>query len=77
MSEPTSDEDLSEAIRDLVKRGELDEGAPAFGAALQAMHGGYNSLSRMQRALYDRVIAPALQRRAERLSSATEGKSEK
>jgi hypothetical protein len=49
MSEPTSDEGLSDAIRDLIKRGELDEGAPAYGVALQAIHGGYGSLTRMQR----------------------------
>jgi hypothetical protein len=79
MSEPTSDEDLSEAIRDLVKRGELDEGSPAYGAALKAIHGGYSSLTRMQRALYDKTIVPALQRRAEGLPSdpAKGGRSEK
>jgi hypothetical protein len=57
------DRGLSEAIQDLIKRGELDEGAPAYGVALQAIHQGYDSLTRMQKVLYDRVVVPALKRR--------------
>ena len=57
MNEPSPDANVSDAIRDLVRRGEIDEGAPAFNAALQVMHAGYGSLTRMQRKLYDRAIA--------------------
>jgi hypothetical protein len=64
------DKELLEAIQDLIKRGELDEGAPAYGTALQVIHGGYASLTRMQRALYDRVVTPALERRSRDLASA-------
>lgn len=64
------DKELLEAIQDLIKRGELDEGAPAYGTALQVIHGGYQSLTRMQRTLYDRVVTPALERRSRDLASA-------
>ena len=67
---PSFDKELLEAIQDLIKRGELDEGAPAYGTALQVIHGGYDSLTRMQRALYDRVVTPALQRRSRDLAAA-------
>jgi hypothetical protein len=62
-----------ELLEDLIKRGELDEGAPAYGTALQVLHGGYDSLTRMQRALYDKVVAPALERRSRELTSAHAG----
>ena len=63
------DKELLEAIQDLIRRGELDEGAPAYGTALQVIHGGYESLTRMQRSLYDRVVTPALERRSRDLAS--------
>ena len=57
MTEPVSDKDLSDAIRDLVKRGELDEGAPAYGVALKAIHGGYNSLTRESDPAGGRIVS--------------------
>jgi hypothetical protein len=57
------DQKLDEAIEDLLKRGDLDRGAPAYGVALKVIHTGYESLTRMQKALYNAVVVPALQKR--------------
>jgi hypothetical protein len=57
------DKPLAEAIEALLKYGDLDKGAPAYGVALKAIHNGYPSLTRMEKALYDRVVVPALERR--------------
>jgi len=57
------DQPLAEAIERLLKHGDLDKGAPAYGVALKAIHNGYPSLTRMEKALYDRVVVPALERR--------------
>jgi hypothetical protein len=57
------DKPLAEAIETLLKYGDLDKGAPAYGVALKAIHNGYPSLTRMEKALYDRVVVPALERR--------------
>jgi len=54
------DLDLDEAIEALVGRGDLDKGAPAYGVALAAIANGYDRLTRAQKGLFDRVIAPAL-----------------
>lgn len=58
------DQQLSDAIETLLKHGDLDKGAPAYGVALKAIHNGYPSLTRMEKALYDRVVVPALERRS-------------
>ena len=41
-------------------RGRLDRGAPAYGVALAAIDLGYERLTRAQRNLYDRVVAPSI-----------------
>jgi hypothetical protein len=58
------DQQLHDAIETLLEHGDLDKGAPAYGVALKAIHLGYPSLTRMEKALYDRVIVPALERRS-------------
>jgi hypothetical protein len=54
------DPHLDEAIEALVEQGDLDKGAPAYGVALAAIANGYDRLTRAQKGLFDRVIAPAL-----------------
>ncbi len=60
MDIPSTDRDLSKQVATLVERGHLDPGAPAYGVALAAIDLGYDRLTRAQRGLYDRVVAPAL-----------------
>lgn len=60
MPDTKYDSNLPEAIEALVERGLLDKGAPAYGVALVAIARGYDGLTRAQRGLFDRVIAPAL-----------------
>lgn len=67
MSVNDYDEELYEAIEDLVEEGELETGTPAYGIARQVIHQGYNSLTPKQRTLYDAVVIPALKRRGEEL----------
>jgi hypothetical protein len=54
------DQNLAAKVAALVERGQLDMGDPAYGVALAAIDLGYGRLTRAQRGLYDRVIAPAL-----------------
>lgn len=54
------DQELSESVSALVRLGLLDRGDPAYGVALAAIDLGYDRLTRAQKRLYDRVIAPAL-----------------
>jgi hypothetical protein len=58
--DPKYDPHLNEAIEALVKQGDLDKGAPAYGVALAAIAVGYDRLTRAQKGLFDRVITPAL-----------------
>jgi hypothetical protein len=58
--DPKYDPHLNEAIEALVEQGHLDKGAPAYGVALAAIANGYDRLTRAQKGLFDRVIAPAL-----------------
>jgi hypothetical protein len=58
------DQQLNDAIETLLRHGDLDKGAPAYGVALKAIHLGYSSLTRMEKGLYDRVVVPALERRS-------------
>ncbi len=60
MNISSSDRDLADKIAALVDRGELDPGDPAYGVALAAVDLGYDRLTRAQKGLYDRVVAPAL-----------------
>jgi hypothetical protein len=55
-----SDRELAAGVAALVERGVLDPGDPAYGVALAAIDLGYERLTRAQRGLYDRVVAPAL-----------------
>jgi hypothetical protein len=55
-----SDRELAAGVAALVERGVLDPRDPAYGVALAAIDLGYERLTRAQRGLYDRVIAPAL-----------------
>ena len=66
MSVNDYDEELHMAVEELVDSGELEEGSPAYGVAQQVIHTGYESLSPKQRALYDAVVAPALERLGEK-----------
>jgi hypothetical protein len=68
MSVSDYDEELYEDIQDLLERGDLDKGAPAYGVAQQVIHRGYDSLTRMQRGLYDAVVVPALKKRGDELA---------
>lgn len=61
------DSELFEAIEDLVAEGDIEVGTPAYGIAQQVVDLGYDSLSPKQRALYDAVVIPALERRGEEL----------
>jgi hypothetical protein len=56
------DQQLNDAIETLLRHGDLDKGAPAYGVALKAIHLGYST--RMEKGLYDRVVVPALERRS-------------
>jgi len=56
----SSDRELAAKIAALVERGDIDPGDPAYGVALAAIDLGYARLTRAQRGLYDRVVAPAL-----------------
>jgi hypothetical protein len=67
MSVNDYDEDLYEAIRDLVDEELLKEGTPPYGVAQQVIHQGYNSLTPKQRTLYDAVVIPLLIERGKEL----------
>jgi hypothetical protein len=60
------DKNLVAAVEDLLRRGDLDKGAPAYSVAQKIAYTGYDSLTRMQTVLYDLVIVPALKTRSER-----------
>ena len=70
MMDSDFDQQLNDAIETLLRYGDLDKGAPAYGVALKAIHLGYSSLTRMERGLYDRVVVPALERRSAAPASA-------
>lgn len=60
MSKPLPDRELAAKIATLVERGRIDQGAPAYGVALAAIDLGYDRLTRAQKRLYDREVAPAI-----------------
>lgn len=51
---------LSARVKELVAQGVLHPFDPAYGVALAAINLGYQRLTRAQRGLFDRVLAPAL-----------------
>jgi len=59
-----ADHDLLWAIERLLEDGEVESGTPAYGAAWKAAHEGYAALTSSERAIFDRVVSPALLRRA-------------
>jgi hypothetical protein len=60
LAQSLPDQELAEKVAALVQRGHLDRGDPAYGVALAAIDLGYERLTRAQKRLYDRVVAPAL-----------------
>jgi hypothetical protein len=56
-------DDLSWAIESLLEDGEVESGTPAYGVAWKACHEGYGALNSSERAIFDRIVSPALQRR--------------
>jgi hypothetical protein len=63
MSANDYDVELYEAIKDLTDEGHLVEGTPAHGIAQQVIHMGYDTLTPKQRAVYDAIVVPALEKR--------------
>jgi hypothetical protein len=61
-----SDEEQRVALADLLARGGLDPGAPAYSVAQKVIFSGYASLTRAQKGLYEAVIAPALAQEPQR-----------
>ncbi|GAA3934449.1 hypothetical protein GO495_29935 [Chitinophaga oryziterrae] len=57
------DFELHVAIQDLIDEGLIDDKMDAAGVARQVIHSGYGSLSLKQKALYDAVIIPKLEKR--------------
>jgi hypothetical protein len=60
LAQTLPDQELAEKVSALVQRGHLDRGDPAYGVALAAIDLGYERLTRAQKRLYDRLVAPAL-----------------
>jgi hypothetical protein len=54
------DSELRQALADLIARGDLDPGAPAYTVVQKVIFSGYASLTRAQKVLYEAVITPAL-----------------
>jgi len=57
-----ANKELSKAIERLCETGELDPWSPAYGVALYAIQNGYRGLTSAQRGVYDRELAPVLER---------------
>jgi hypothetical protein len=56
------DFDLHNAIQHLIAEGLLEENSDPHRAARIVIHDGYESLTPVQRMLYDAVVAPALEK---------------
>jgi hypothetical protein len=69
VSDYDTDAELRAAIADLLKRGGLDPGVPAYGVAQKVIFSGYASLTPAQKRLYEAVIVPILSRRPEQQKS--------
>jgi hypothetical protein len=61
------DFDLHNAIQDLIAEGLLEENSDPHRVARIVIHNGYDSLTPIQRMLYDGVVAPALRKRCEEI----------
>ena len=62
-NDPT-DYELHDKIEDLVAKGLLGRGTPAYRIAQQVIHRGYESLSDQERTIYDSIVVPTLEIRA-------------
>lgn len=69
MSVNDFDEELHDAIADLVAQGEIEANSAAHGIARQVIDLGYMSLSAAQKYIYDTQVIPALKRRARELEA--------
>ena len=58
-----ADHDLLWAIESLLEDGEIESGTPGYGVAWKAGREGYAALNSSERAIFDRVVSPALKRR--------------
>src|SRR3984893_11135869 len=58
------DFDLHNAIQEVIAEGVLEENASAHRVARLVIHDGFDSLTPVQQALYDAVVASALRKRA-------------
>jgi hypothetical protein len=58
------DWDLLQEVTDLLNAGLLEQGTPAYSAALQAVEAGYDGLSPDQKTVFDSVVVPAMEKRA-------------
>jgi FixJ family two-component response regulator len=59
------DWELHTAISQALDENRIEEGSAAAGIAQQVIHQGYESLSPAQKAVYDRVVLPALGKQAQ------------
>ena len=63
------DFDLHNAIQELIAERLLEENASAHRVARLVIHDGYDSLTSVQRVLYDAVVTPALKKRADEIEA--------
>jgi hypothetical protein len=66
MSVNDFDQELHDAIEELIDTGEIEAGTPAAGIAKRVVDQGYDSLTDAQKHVYDTYVVPALKRLAER-----------
>ena len=59
--------ELYESIEAITDEGYIEKGTAAYGIAQQVIHSGYELLSPKQRYVYDTIVVPALEKRAEKL----------
>jgi hypothetical protein len=63
------DWDLLEEVTDLINEGFLEQGTPAYATALLAVEVGYEGLSQDQKAVFDSVVVPTMEKRAAQLEA--------
>ena len=64
-----TDWDLLEEVTDLINNGYLEQGTPAYAAALLAVEVGYDGLSPEQKVIFDGVVVPMMEKRAIQLDA--------
>jgi hypothetical protein len=55
---------MTTPIERLLEDGEIESGTPGYMVAWKAGHEGYPALTASERAIFDRIVRPVLQRRA-------------